>query len=101
MASHIKPANPCYLKNGKAIGAQKDFAATFNWLVDWVSNIRGVKGVKIEDSPDTAHPKISLSDDKDGGGGGGGGDIELVAETGCNVTFRKDGGKIYVGVYWS
>ena len=34
-------ANLCKLKKDKAIGAQKNFAKTFNWLVDSMKNLQG------------------------------------------------------------
>ena len=34
-------ANLCKLKTDKAIGAQKNFAKTFNWLVDSMKNLQG------------------------------------------------------------
>lgn len=98
MASHTKPTQVCYLRKDKAVGAHDGFAATFNWIVDWVWNFRVGDGLKFEQTPDSAHPKVSL-DDENGGGSGGG--IEFASESDSNVTFRTgDDGKVYVGVYW-
>ena len=67
-----RPGTLCNLKPGKAIGAQANFAATFNWLVAAVRNLRGGKGVKVSWPADDT-PVIS-SDGEDGNGGGNGGD---------------------------
>lgn len=70
-----RPGTLCSLKHGKAIGAQANFAATFNWLVAAVRNLRGSKGVKVSWPADDT-PVISA----DGGGDGGdtGGDTSAV-----------------------
>ena len=70
-----RPGTLCSLKPGKAIGAQANFAATFNWLVSAVKNLRGSKGVKVSWPADDT-PVISA----DGGGDGGdtGGDTSAV-----------------------
>ena len=67
-----RPGTLCNLKRGKAIGAQANFAATFNWLVSAVKNLRGGKGVKVSWPADDT-PVIS-ADGEDGNGGDGGGD---------------------------
>ena len=67
-----RPGTLCNLKSGKAIGAQANFAATFNWLVAAVRNLRGGKGVKVSWPADDT-PVIS-ADGEDGNGGDGGGD---------------------------
>ena len=70
-----RPGTLCNLKRGKAIGAQANFAATFNWLVAAMRNLRGGKGVKVSWPADDT-PVISV----DGGGDGGdtGGDTSAV-----------------------
>ena len=67
-----RPGTLCNLKRGKAIGAQANFAATFNWLVAAMRNLRGGKGVKVSWPADDT-PVIS-ADGEDGNGGGNGGD---------------------------
>lgn len=114
MASHIKPPRVCYLREGKAIGSHKDFARTFNWLVDWAWNFAVGKGLKFEQQPDSAHPRVSLDDDE--GGSGGDGEITITGTDGSshkgaafafasddysNVSVKvEDGGTIKVGVYY-
>lgn len=65
-----RPGTLCSLKPGKAIGAQKDFASTFNWLVSAVKNLRGGKGVKVSWPADDT-PEIT-TDGEDGNGSDGG-----------------------------
>ena len=71
-----RPGTLCNLKRGKAIGAQANFAATFNWLVSAVKNLRGGKGVKVSWPADDT-PVIS-ADGEDGNNGGDGGDTSAV-----------------------
>lgn len=60
-----RPGTLCDLKSGKSIGAQTNFADTFNWLVACIKNLKAGRGIKLSwPSDDT--PEISL----DGGGGG-------------------------------
>lgn len=67
-----RPGTLCSLKPGKAIGAQANFAATFNWLVSAVKNLRGGKGVKVSWPADDT--LVISADGEDGNGGDGGGD---------------------------
>lgn len=55
----MKPARLTYLEEGKAVGAHRGFAATFNWLVRFCSNIRGGLGV-IVDTTDSDHPVVRM-----------------------------------------
>ena len=71
-----RPGTLCSLKPGKAIGAQANFAATFNWLVSAVRNLRGGKGVKVSWPADDT-PEIT-TDGEDGNNGGDGGDTSSV-----------------------
>ena len=71
-----RPGTLCNLKRGKAIGAQSNFAATFNWLVAAMRNLRGGKGVKVSWPADDT-PVIS-ADGEDGNNGGDGGDTSAV-----------------------
>lgn len=68
-----RPGTLCTLKSGMAIGAQANFADTFNWVVAALKNLRAGKGVKIT-WPASDTPEISAEgEDGNGGGGGGGG----------------------------
>lgn len=54
-----RPGKTCELKSGKSIGAQTNFADTFNWIVACVKNLKGGRGIKIQwPSDDT--PEITL-----------------------------------------
>lgn len=66
-----RPGTLCNLKPGKAIGAQANFADTFNWLVAAMKNLKGGKGVKVSWPADDT-PEIA-TDGEDGGEGEGGG----------------------------
>lgn len=114
MASHTKPIPPAYLKPGKAVGAVKGFASTFNWLVDWVSNLRFGEGIYFEQRPDSAHPVIrgnkivageGVTVEDDGGGtvtisSTGGGELTFSSASDSNVQITQSGGAVTIGVYW-
>ena len=74
-----RPGQLCTLKSGKAIGAQANFAATFNWLVAAVRNLRGGKGVKVSWPADDTPEIATDGEDGNNGGGGGGGDSTVKA----------------------
>lgn len=42
-----KPGNVCKLVKGKLIDAQAGFVDTFNWLVDFASNMRGESPIQV------------------------------------------------------
>jgi len=58
------------LKEGRAIGAQPGFAASWNWVVDWFKRSGGRNGVRITDRGDRW---VFEADQPPGGGGSGGG----------------------------
>lgn len=112
-----RPGTLCTIKSGKAIGAQPNFAETFNWLVAAMKNLKGGKGVKVK-WPASDTPEISTNgeDEEDGGGEGG----TTVAFTGTdqsttrrdtdfifasaedsNVTVECDDDVITIGVYYT
>lgn len=43
----VKPGQCCIVNNGKSIGSQRNFAATFNWLVSCLQSLKGGKNVTI------------------------------------------------------
>lgn len=81
-----RPGQLCTLTSGKSIGAQANFAATFNWLVAAVKNLRGGKGVKVSWPADDT-PEISADgeDGNDGGTGGGGDSGDSGEDTPVNA----------------
>lgn len=113
-----RPGTLCNLTSGKAIGAQSNFAATFNWVVACLKNLKGGKGVKVK-WPSSDTPEISAEGEDDGEGEGGG-DGTTVAFTGTdqsqtirgtdfifasaedsNVTVECDDDVITIGVYYT
>lgn len=75
-----RPGTLCSLKPGKAIGAQANFADTFNWLVSAVKNLRGGKGVKVSWPADDTPEIATDGEDGNNGGDGGGGNIDCVVD---------------------
>nr|DAH67235.1 MAG TPA: hypothetical protein [Caudoviricetes sp.] len=75
-----RPGQLCTLKSGKAIGAQANFADTFNWLVSAVKNLRGGKGVKVSWPADDTPEIVTDGEDGNNGGDGGGGNIDCVVD---------------------
>ena len=95
-----RPGSLCTLKSGKAIGAQENFADTFNWLVASIKNLRGGKGVKVT-WPASDTPEISTGgedgEEEGGGGGGGGTSGEAIAFTGTDQSqTRRDNDFIFL-----
>ena len=58
-----KPAQLCRLKKGKLIDVQEGFVDTFNWMVDFISNLKCDKdtGLKL-DTTISDKPVIKLAD---------------------------------------
>ena len=80
----------CIMQKDRAIGAQENFADTFNWLVKFCDNLTGEDGIEVDHGDDN-HPKIRFkpeeAEDEDEGTGG-----ETVynfkSATDSNVTFE-------------
>ena len=73
-----------------AIGAQANFADTFNWVVAAVKNLRAGKGVKVT-WPASDTPEISTDGEDGNGGGGGGTSSATIAFTGTDQSqTRRD-----------
>lgn len=75
-----RPGTLCNLQSGKAIGAQNNFADTFNWLVAAVKNLRGGKGVKVTWPADDTPEIATDGEDGNNGGDGGGTPIDCVVD---------------------
>lgn len=81
-----RPGTLCFIKEGKAIGAQKGFARTWNWMVAFVNNLSGANGIEIDRSDDD-HPVI-----KGIGNGRGNGDGSDDDESGkCHLVAGTNG----------
>ena len=61
----MKPEITHELKTGRALGAQRGFAATFNWMLNFCRNLTGGPGVTV-DRTDSDHPIIRIGDEKTG-----------------------------------
>ena len=64
----MKPEITHELKTGRALGAQRGFATTFNWMLNFCRNLRGMDGVEV-DRNDSDHPIIRIGEVKATGGG--------------------------------
>ena len=95
----------CIMQKDRAIGAQENFADTFNWLVKFCDNLTGEDGIEVDHGDDN-HPKIRFkpeeAEDEETGG-------ETVynfkSATDSNVTFEvtqeEDNSRtVTVGVYY-
>lgn len=118
-----KPPILAELQYDRALAAVPHIVESFNWLINYVANLKGKDGINIEDS-DTDHPTISINiEGQDGitvektedgitikGSSSGGGvksvneaagEVKLVSADDSNLTFTKDGDdKIIVGCYY-
>lgn len=83
-----KPGAPCHLTVGKLIETHKGLAATWNWLVEFVANLKGEDGVEIDTTiPD--HPILRGSSTK------------LISAEDSNVVITEgDGKETIIGVYY-
>lgn len=89
-----RPAILCKLQKGRLIDAQPNFVETFNWMVDFINNLRGEGELNAEastlvvDRTDPSAPVIR------GGGKGEGGELTVVGTddsraTGSQIVFRS------------
>lgn len=99
----LRPGTLCKLEKGKLIDSQEGFVDTFNWMVDFIENLKGDgdadagKSVRVDRSV-TDHPVIRL-DGSPGGGDGGG--VEFVqGDDTCILFTPKEDGKVAVDVYY-
>ena len=74
-----RPGTLCNLKSGKSIGAQTNFADTFNWLVSCLDNLKGGRGIIVK-WPASDTPEISIDESAfgDNGGSSEGGTVNAV-----------------------
>lgn len=83
-----RPAILCKLQKGTLIDAQPHFVDTFNWMVDFINNLKGEGEIKpnestlVVDRTDSAAPVIR-------GGGKGGGELAVTGTDGSSVTGTK------------
>lgn len=43
-----KPSKPCHLEKGKVIDVASGFVDTFNWLAEFVYNLKAADGVRLD-----------------------------------------------------
>ena len=55
----LRPGVLCKLTKGKIIDAQEGFVDTFNWMVDFISNLNGEEPITV-DKKVSDQPKIKL-----------------------------------------
>ena len=83
-----RPAILCHLKKGQMIDTQVGFVDTFNWMVDYINNLRG-DGSNIDiENPVGTNPVVRfIGEIPEGEGGGGSVDLTAVdVESGAETT---------------
>lgn len=96
-----KPNCLCNLESGKLLDVQKNFVATFNWLKDFCSNLKGQAGVCDEngdeglgitlDSSVSDHPVIKLTGTVPKAEASGATTLTLVGSNSTNEVVCKTG----------
>lgn len=66
----VRPMVLCKLEKGKLIDTQENFVDTFNWMVDYINNLRGDDSNIELTNPTTENPVIRLKNVGDDAGGG-------------------------------
>jgi len=72
----LRPGTLCKLKKGTIIDAQDGFVDTFNWMVDFINNLKG-DGIITIDTKTSDKPVIKLNS------------VPLVSGDDTNVVIRK------------
>lgn len=93
----LRPGTLCKLEKGRLIDSQKGFVDTFNWMVDFIENLKG-DGERIEvDRSMSDAPVVRLVEDDEKTSGG----TEYVAGEDTNIVFTpKEDGSVAVDVYY-
>lgn len=98
----LRPGTLCKLEKGKLIDAQENFVDTFNWMVDFIENLKGDgdadagKSVRVDRSV-SDRPVIRLDCELSSNGDG----VEYVAGSDTNIVFTpQGGGKVAIDVYY-
>ena len=89
----VQPRKLCKLQKGKALGAFDTFVDTFNWMVDFCTNLIG-EGEETTEPDESGKSKSSLRVDRSvsdrpvirgGGGGDEGGSVTITGTDGTQV----------------
>ena len=95
----VRPETLCKLEKGKLIDSQEGFVDTFNWMVDFINNLRGDgdgdAGKRISlDKSVSDHPVIKFGGELSSG-------CNYVAGEDTNIVFTpRENGTIAVDVYY-
>lgn len=79
-----KPTIIAQMKKGQSWGAVENLCDTFNWMAKWLSNVKGEKGIQIEQG-ETNYPIITTNIE--------GGDGIEVDDSGESVKISLAGGE--------
>lgn len=110
-----RPEQLCFIKKGKAMSAQENFADTFNWMASWIENIKGEadetaqegekKGVwiddKVDDHPVIRSSGITVTDNQEAPVTASGRSISLASGKSSNLKFvvsNDDNGNIVIAI---
>lgn len=61
-----RPGTLCHLEKGKILDTQVGFVDTYNWMVDYINNLKGEDGIKLDNSI-SDHPVIKLDSESGDG----------------------------------
>ena len=86
-----RPARLCKLAKGKLIDAQDGFVETFNWMVDYINNLRGDEDKIKLTNPTGTNPVIRLQKTTDNPGGESSFDVRCVDSEGNETTTTVEG----------
>ena len=86
-----RPRPLCYLKKDTLIGANEGFVDTFNWMVDFINNLRGDDSYIELENPTGDNPKIKFIGDIEAGGSF---DVKCIDSDGVETTATIDGGTL-------
>jgi len=81
-----RPGLLCKLKKDESIYTQDGFVDTFNWMVDYINNLKGDKDNIEVSNPTGSNPEIKFVGD-----GGGSFDVKCIDSDGHETTFTVDG----------
>jgi len=82
-----RPGILCKLKKDESIYNQEGFVDTFNWMVDYINNLKGdTENIEVS-NPTGSNPEIRFVGD----GGSGSFDVNCIDSDGNTTTVTVDG----------